>query len=659
MLVRRRDFWYEATVQDEPPTGNQGPPATDAWYRALFEQSPTAMAILDAHLGFQQVNPAMGVMLGRTPAALLSMRATEVTHPDDLGDCLARFDEMRRGTPVNLEKRYLRPDGAVVWGHVTGSRWTGPDGADWALVVVQDITRNKHTEAMLADRDDELSTLFHEAPFPMAVNAPGGRFLRVNRALCGLVGYTPTELLAMDWLDLVDPLERVASRENDDRERRGEVSERDVVRRILTKGGQAAYLRCKAHVVRDRSGQPRYWLGQFVDLTPERRHEEERRTFFERLRQSQRTEAVGRVAGGVVHDFNNMLAVILNVAELARLRTPDARTREYAEQIHSAATRAAALSRRLMTFGRRDEGDPELLDLNVVVTELRHLLQRVTGEDIAFTTELAAPLDAVHMPRAQLEQVLLNLAVNARDAMPLGGRLVLRTSRRHLDEPDMELPAGDYVALEVEDSGTGITDDVVPQVFVPFFTTKEEGRGTGLGLAIVEHVITTAGGGVRLRTTLGVGTTFLLLLPAARATPPVPAPDPGSGVRRGRGERILVVEDELTLLDLTTQLLAEHGYVPLAAPGAQPALELVRHMRQSVDLLLTDIVMPGASGTELANRVRETHPNTRVLLMSGHPDDRIAGHGPKDRGHHLLRKPFSSLQLLAAVRRALDATSEP
>ncbi|MDP2314447.1 MAG: PAS domain S-box protein [Pseudomonadota bacterium] len=639
--------------------GIPGPPATESWFRALFEHSPTAMAIVDTERRFRVVNTAMCAFLGRTPAVLTTLDMADVTHPDDLDASNTHVRDVGAGRTIDWEKRYLRPNGDTVWGRVTASRWQGPEGGCWVTLVVQDITKRRRAELKLAEQEAELNTLFQEAPFPMAVNAPKGNFLRVNRAMCELVGYTREELLQMAWLDLVEPGDREASRANDELERRGETSERDVVRRILRKDGNAAYLRCKAQVVRDRAGLPRYWVGQFVDLTSERRHEAERRTLEQHLRQSQQTEAVGRVAGGVVHDFNNMLAVILNVAELARMRTTDPRMREYTEQIHGAATRAAALSRRLMSFGRRQNGQPELVDLNVVIAELRHLLQRVTGEDIAFVTELTTPLQFISIERPQLEQVLLNLAVNARDAMPLGGRLSIRTGHRRVEAGEPDLTPGDYVVLEFEDNGTGMADEVAPRAFEPFFTTKEIGSGTGLGLSIVHQVVTTAGGGVQLRTALGVGTTFLLHFPVADATTGVDQPVPeGERIDEGRGERILVVEDEPVLLDLTTQVLAEHGYVPLAAPGAEPALELVRHLRNRVDLVLTDVVMPGVSGTLLVARIRAIHPETRVLLMSGHPDERLTRHAPTEHAHALLRKPFSAEQLLRAVRRALDAPQE-
>lgn len=640
-----------------PGTASPSTPPTlpDGGFRALFEQSPAAMAILDIGCCIHLANDAMGQLLGRSAAELIGVTMADITHPDDFAETVRRTGLLDQGGTLAWEKRYVRPDGTVVWGHVTASTWTAPDQVRWVLAVIQDVTHRKHAEAVLEEREAEFAELFQEAPFAMAVNLPQGRFVRVNRALCELVGYAADELLAMEWLDLVDPLDRDASRANDERERNGEVGERDVVRRILTKDRTSMFLRCKAHVVRDRAGAPRYWVGQFVDLTPARRHEEERQLLTEHLRQSQRTEAVGRVAGGVVHDFNNMLAVILNVAELARMRSTDPRTREYTEQIHSAAMRAAALSKRLMSFGRHEALAPELIDLNVLLAENRHLLQRVTSEDIQFVTELTQPLDPVRVGRAQFEQVLLNLAVNARDAMPLGGRLIFRTGHRQLTAPELGLPVGDYVALEVQDTGTGIPKELVAQVFVPFFTTKEDGRGTGLGLSIVHHVVSSAGGAVQLLTELGVGTTFVILLPAAKKARVLEPDIPSRHMTPGRGERVLVVEDELTLLDLTTQVLAENGYVPLAAPGAEPALELVRQMRNRVDLLLTDVVMPGMSGTDLAARVRESHPETRVLYMSGHPDDRLSRHAPSGPAHQLMRKPFSSVELLAAVRRVLDA----
>ncbi len=627
----------------------------EAWFRALFDHAPTAMAVMSPRFQFHVVNTALARMLGRPPEELRGMRMVDVTHPDDVAASVAVAQAARRDGAAELEKRYLRPDGTIVWGRVTAMRWLGPDGAAWVLVGIEDVTARKEAESALQEREIEFGALFDEAPFAMAVNDPEGRFRKVNRAFCELLGYGLDEVRAMRWVDVVHPLDRSASLENQDRERTGDAWERDVVRRVITRDGRTAWLRCKGHVVRADDGTIRYCIGQFVDLTPVRRHEEERRMLEDHLRRSQQTETVGRLAGGIVHDFNNMLSVILNVAELARLKAPDTRSREFAEQIHAAAARAATLSRRLMSVGRQDVGTPELLDVNTLVAEIRQLLQRVAGEDISFSTDLTPGPWSVRAVRPHLEQALFNLVVNARDAMPVGGQLTVRT--RNVPQGEVPGVVGPHVLVEVEDTGTGVPADVLPHVFEPFFTTKEPGKGTGLGLSMVKHVVTASQGTVRLRTHPGEGTTFSVFLPAVPQSAGPEVPPETAAVHLGRGERVLVVEDEVSLLDLVVQLLADHGYVPLPAPGAEPALELARSMKNRIDLLLTDVVMPGASGVQLAEALAATHPEARVLLMSGHPEDRVARHASAGPRPPMLRKPFTAQDLLASIRSILDSGS--
>ncbi len=631
-------------------------PIPDAWFRSLFAGAPTPMAVLHPQRGFVLVNRAFALFLGRTEAELRGMRPVDVTHPEDAALTTQGGARLRAGAPLDLEKRYIRPDGTVVWGRVTGTPCTGPDGTPSFLLSIEDLSARKATEAKLRDRERELGGFFDEAPFGMAVNAPDGRFIKVNPALCELVGYGREELLTLRWIDLVHPLDRDASRANLARQNADDAWERDVVRRLVTGEGHTVWLRCKAHVVCGDDGTPSYCVGQLIDLTPARVQEEERRLLEDHLLRSQRTETMGRIAGGLVHDFNNMLAVILNVAEIARIRATEPRGREYAEQIHSAATRAAALSRRLMSFGRPDTLGPEPIALNALLGESRHIVQRVIGEDISLTLDLAPDLPPVRAVRSNLEQALFNLFVNARDAMPTGGALVIRTRHVPVGDPGAsDLPAvtQPLVLVEVADTGTGIPSGAIPHLFEPFFTTKEPGRGTGLGLSIVQHVVSEAGGSVRLHTREGEGTVFTVLLPGVTHEHTEHPTSLAASAHRGRGERVLVVEDEGSLLDLAVQLLAENGYVPLPAPGAQTAIELARQIHGRIDLLLTDVVMPGMSGPRLAAALRVSHPEARVLLMSGHPDERLGGHAATEA--RVLRKPFSADDLLSAVRGALDA----
>jgi PAS domain S-box-containing protein len=391
-----------------------------------------------------------------------------------------------------------------------------------------------------------------------------------------------------------------------------------------------------------------------------------------RLHQTHRLESLGQLAGGVAHDFNNLLAAILNyVAFVSDGLSAEIDTRPVGSidrltailsdvgQIGAAAERAAALTHQLLAFARREVRNLEVLDINDVVRNVETLLRRTIGEHVQLITTGAADLAAVRADRGQMEQILLNLAVNARDAMPNGGTVSVATENFAVDAAFAELhpvvDAGPYVRLCVTDTGTGMDQPTIDRAFEPFFSTKSKDRGTGLGLATVYGIVSQTGGLVEIQSEVGAGTTVTILLPSVVAAVAAKAAAPPTARRHHTGETILLVEDEELVRDVATRILTEHGYAVLVASGGEAAVALIDSHPGTIDLLLTDVVMPGLTGRELAEQISETRPEIRVLYMSGYPETVIASQGVLDQGIFFVSKPFKAANLIDHVRAVLDA----
>jgi signal transduction histidine kinase/ActR/RegA family two-component response regulator len=379
------------------------------------------------------------------------------------------------------------------------------------------------------------------------------------------------------------------------------------------------------------------------------------------LLQAQKMEAVGRLAGGVAHDFNNLLTVITSYTSLAldTLAVQDPLHGDLGE-IHAAALRAAGLTKQLLAFSRKQVMQPEVLRLNEVASEMERMLRRLIGEDVTLTLDLASDLGEVYADRGQIEQVIMNLAVNARDAMPDGGHLVIetansvRTSEYSIGE--LGAPAGEYVSLSVSDTGTGISEETQAHVFEPFFTTKPTGQGTGLGLATVYGIVKQSGGDIRLRSELGAGTTFNIYLPRLHpADGRQMRRSPAAGVNHGGSETILLVEDDVSLRHLALRVLRRAGYTVLEAQSSRQAIALGASHPGRIDLLLTDVVMPDLNGRTVAERLTTHRPDLRVLYMSGYTDDDVMRRGITTAQTQFMQKPFRPDELMSRVREALDA----
>jgi nitrogen-specific signal transduction histidine kinase/ActR/RegA family two-component response regulator len=415
-------------------------------------------------------------------------------------------------------------------------------------------------------------------------------------------------------------------------------------------------------VLKDDSGKVTGALSSARDVTGVRRSEEALRTTEEQLRQAQRMEAVGRLAGGVAHDFNNILMVITGYCDLmkSRLRKEDSLA-EHLSQIRDGAERAVALTRQLLAFSRKQTLQPEVLDLNALVSDIEKMLRRLIGEDIDFVTKLEEGLGRVNVDRGQVEQVIMNLAVNARDAMPQGGKLTVETADVQLDEryarSHVGATAGPHVMLAITDTGSGMDQETKDRLFEPFFTTKGKGKGTGLGLSTVYGIVKQSGGNIWVYSEPGKGTAFKIYLPRVEGAP-VLRPKREAKVARGDGELVLVVEDEPALRGLLAGMIDDLGYrVKVTANGGE-AVIAVEEEGMRPDLLITDVVMPGMSGVVLAERLRKSQPDLRTLFMSGYTDNAIVHHGVLDAGTPFLQKPFSVADLASKIEELLSARSE-
>ena len=528
-----------------------------------------------------------------------------------------------------------------------------------ANIVNWRLNETARHDARAASSRADLSELrfavaFDNAPIGVALVAPDGRWLDVNQALLNIIGYPREELLEVDFQSITHPDDLATDLEHLGCVARGEIDAYGLEKRYIHATGHVIWIQLDVCVVRDAAGKALYSIAQIQDIT-------NRRQLEEQFRQSQKMEAVGRLAGGVAHDFNNLLTVISGYSELALQRVTNGEphsdsddVRDDLEEIKSAAARAASLTQQLLAFSRQQVVRPGKLDLNEIVAEIEKMLDRLIGEDVALVVKLDAAIGPVLADAGQLEQVILNLAVNGRDAMPGGGTLTIETLAVELEAPlDSEhgrVEPGRYVRLAVTDNGAGMDAATRARVFEPFFTTKELGKGTGLGLSTVYGILEQSDAHVRVDTAPGRGTSFEIYLPEsdradAEATPIVASPVGGS-------ETILLVEDETSVRDLTRQMLEESGYKVIPAANGNDALRLCANPGH-IDLMVTDIVMPQMRGVEVARRVARIRPGLRVLLMSGYTDNlidlEIGGSIP------FLQKPFTLGALLGAVRSVLDA----
>ena len=557
--------------------------------------------------------------------------------------------------PSRYELRVVRSDGSIRWVDCAVSviSW---DGSITIMAALVDVTDRRQAVERLRASEERFQLLADNVKEAMiVVEIPSGRPLYLSRVWEEIWGrriedaYRNPDL----WSEAIDQADQSAVEDARARLLQGE--EATTTFRLHRPDGTMCWVRARLFPVRDENQRVYRVVGLMEDITAMRRTEEQ-------LRQAMKMEAIGRLAGGVAHDFNNLLVAIRGYADLtAEALGPTHELRGDIDEIRAAATSAANLTRQLLTFSRHQIVQPEILDLNSVLVRVESLLRRVLGEDVRLTIRLGEALDRVHADAGQIEQIIMNLSVNARDAMPDGGELVIETGNVELDEVFTAqhrgaLP-GPHVAISVSDTGTGMDEATQQRLFEPFFTTKPIGRGTGLGLSTVYGIVSQSHGIISVYSEIGRGSTFRVYLPA-RTDYSDPTRSVSCVARRITGsETVLVVEDQAEVRRLVTETLQRHGYRPLPSANLSEALGLAREY--AVDLLLTDVVLERESGRNVAKRILAEWPHVRVLYMSGYTDDVVLHHGVLDPALAFLQKPFTTDTLLTKIRDVIDAQVSP
>ena len=519
--------------------------------------------------------------------------------------------------------------------------------------LMEEIAERRRTESALRASEERFRATFEQAAVGIAHIGTDGNFLRVNDKLCEITGYSRDELLQLGFAELNRHEDRSPDDDTFAAVLTGSRKISSAQARHLKKNRATFWASTILSIVQDEAGLPGYFIFVMIDITDHKALEDQ-------LRQSQKMEAIGRLAGGIAHDFNNLLTIVSGYSE-AILITPALQpaVRESAEAIRDAGDRASALTRQLLGFSRQTLLQPKVLDLNAALHEGAKLLRRLIGENIEVATAFAPNLSRVKVDPSHLDQVLINLAINARDAMPQGGRLAVETDNVVLDStasaahPDRK--PGRFVRLALTDTGCGMTPDVMARIFEPFFTTKEIGKGTGLGLAMVFGIVKQSGGWIEADSKPGHGSTFRIYLPAADAPLPATA---GSGIQQAvhGTETILFVEDDASVRKQAVTSLRNHGYRVLSAADGNEALTFARAQARPPDLLMTDIIMPNLGGPELASRIRARFPQIKVMFMSGHADEAVVRQGLLDAGVAFIQKPYTPTMLAQKVRQVLDGS---
>jgi two-component system cell cycle sensor histidine kinase/response regulator CckA len=629
-------------------------------YKTVVENSRDMIAVLDPDGTFLFASPSYRSVLQEEPELLIGTALLDLVHPEDAGEATRAIGLAETsGATASAELRMRRGDG---WAHVEGTLTGVFDEHGYLksmLASFRDVSERREALEELRTAELRYQTLVEQLPLVTYVHAPEerGAWSYFSPQLQAILGYEES-----DWRGDSGFYERIL--EPQDRARvlatRAATTGRfSLEYRVVARDGRVVWVRDEAMVVRDLAGRALYVQGYLLDTTAEWEADRKRKGLEAQLLQSQKMEAVGRLAGGIAHDFNNLLTAITGYSELILTGLePESEPARDVEQIRRAAAQAASMTQQLLAFSRRQVLQPKVLNLNEILAEMEPMLKRLIGENIALVTAPDAELLATRSDLAQIEQVVLNLSVNARDAMLGGGRLELRTANVELDEEQARVAGsepGPHVVLEVRDTGHGMEPETLEHAFEPFFTTKDQGKGTGLGLATVLGIVQQSGGGIVVESQPGEGTVFRIFLPAVTDAL---TPDEPVAARPERGhETILLVEDESIVRELLARVLRTQGYAVIEARDGDEALAIAAE-EPSIDLLLTDVVMPGISGRELSERLAAERPELLILFMSGYTDEAIVHHGVREGEAEFIAKPFTPDALARKVRAVLDQALE-
>ena len=630
----------------------------DGFFRTLFDQNHDALFLHADDGRILRVNARVPAMFGWTVEEAVGLSIADLSAdvpPFTRAGAVAHLDKALRAGSCIFEWQCRHRDGTTFWSEIALRSFT-MRGRPLILACVRDIVRRKSTESALRASEQRFATIFHNLSSLLAFTDPAdGVIVDINETWLRATGLAREEVVGRTgralnlWTNIAERDGIVA-----DVLARGQVRDFETT---LQMRGQTLPVLISAELVTldDR----RYILWEVRDISDTKRMEGEREKLRAQLLQSQKMESIGRLAGGISHDFNNLLTVINGCAHLL-LQALDKQDPNFdlAVDIQRAGQRAAGLTQQLLAFSRRQVMRPRALSLNSLVPETEHLLRRLIGEDIDLLVLLDPALHHTFADPNSIHQVLMNLAVNARDAMPSGGRLTIET--RNIDTPPApdgwpgKARPGRFVRLAVSDTGVGMDDATQRRLFEPFFTTKPQGKGTGLGLSTVYGIVEQSGGYITVYSEVGVGTTFMVHLPMLSADATPEHAETAEAVQTRRHETVLLVEDQPEVRRFAARVLEDLGYRVLDAQSGEEALERLARHEGPLDVLLTDVVLSGISGRTLSEQVAARQPGLKVIFMSGYTDDVVVRHGVLARSAAFLQKPFSPSRLSQVLRDSLD-----
>ena len=628
-------------------------------YRTLVEQITSIIYVTPLNEARRKlyITPQIEAMLGFSSAEWLADPELwfKQLHPDDRERVLTEFyNRHEKGKPIHSEYRLLARDGHIVWVYDEAAVVRDEGGQPCFIQgVMFDISEHKQKEEMLQKSEAKFRAIFERVAIGIALTDIEGRFMESNPALQKILGYSGEELHNRAFTEFTHPDDIPVDMDLYKELVRGKHDHYQMEKRYIRKDGGLVWAHLNVSLIRSAGGESQFTIRMVEDIT-------ERKRLEIHFVQSQKMETVGRLAGGVAHDFNNILTVIKGYSQLSLSQIKeDHPLRGNIEEINRATERAEDLTHQLLAFSRRQIMDLKVLNLNTLVSGLGKMLRRVIGEDIEMVTVLADDLGRVKADPGQIEQVILNLAVNARDAMPTGGKLILETANVEWDEfyarSRMSVIPGWYVMLSVSDTGCGMSPEVREQIFEPFFTTKKEGKGTGLGLSTVYGIIKQSEGNIWVYSEPDQGTTFKIYLPRVEEEADALPSWEDTGQPLKESETVLLVEDEASVRELAARILREQGYKVLKAGNGKEAMCIGRkHIEEKIHLLLTDVVMPQMGGIELYDRFIALHPEAKALFVSGYTDTTLTHHAAFKAGTPFLEKPFSPGALAKKVRQVLD-----
>jgi PAS domain S-box-containing protein len=629
------------------------------YFRSLIERASDIVLVIDADAAVRFASPSVRRVLGFSPGEIVGHHVSKFVPPEDLEDPLASFRLLvRRETePVTSTMRVRHRDGTVRWLEATSSDYLDDPAVQGVVVNARDITDRHKAEEELRRSDEFHRTVLECLTDGVWMIDRDAVTTYVNPALERMLGYDRGEMIGRPLFDFMDD-ERRRVCEEKLASRRAGVSERHEFV-FLRKSGEPVYVSMGTSPITDASGAFAGALAVVADVTQERREAEQREVLRRQLLQAQKMEAVGRLASGVAHDFNNYITAIMGYAEMAVARGGSGNpASEELEQVLSVAEKASELTKQLLIFSREQAvGDIETVDPNTLVSKLLKMLRHLIGEQIDIESTFEEGVWAIDADAGALEQVIVNLAVNARYAMPDGGVLSIGTRNVTVGERDShehpDASPGRHVAISVTDTGSGIEPDVLSKIFEPFFTTKEKGEGTGLGLATSYGIVKSLGGWIRATSSPRRGSTFTIYLPASSGTAVVAAAVERRTAPSGRGRRVLVIEDERIVRVFSATSLEAAGYEVEAAGTGADAAHIFRKSERLFDLVVCDMVLPDARGLDLVRAFCKARPGLKAVMATGYTDDPTARERTADEGHIFLAKPYSASDLAVAAAEAL------